>query len=89
MRISFRGPYKVIYQQGSVLCVIQSILATSSPFLAHKSRLSECRTPLTENQTHIGPLQLEEDNFDIAQEEPEDIQGMDPEQCQIEGRISE
>ena len=34
-------------------------------------------------------LQLEEDNFDIAQEEPEDIQGIDTEQCQIERRITE
>ena len=34
-------------------------------------------------------LQLEEDKFDIAQEEPEDIQGMDPEQCQSERRIGE
>ena len=69
--------------------MIQSILATFPPFLAHESRLIEFRTPLTENQTHIGMLQLEADDFDIAKEEPEDIQGMDPEQCQIERRIRE
>ena len=69
--------------------MIQSILDICPPFLAHDSRLFECRTPLTENQTHIGMLQLEEDYFDIAQEEPEDIQGLDPEQCQIERRIRE
>ena len=54
-----------------------------SPFLAHKSKLFECHTPLTANKTHTGPLKLEEDDFDIAKEEPKDIQGMDPEQCQI------
>ena len=38
---------------------------------------------------HIGITQLEEDDFDIVQEEPEDIQGLDPEQWQIERRVRE
>ena len=34
-------------------------------------------------------LQLEKDDFDIAQEEPKDVQEMNPEQFQIERRIRE
>ena len=34
-------------------------------------------------------LQLEEEDFDIAQEEPMEIQGLDFEHCQIESRIRE
>ena len=34
-------------------------------------------------------LQLEDDDFDVAQEAPEYMQGLDPEQCQIVRRIRE
>ena len=42
---------------------------------------------MTFNQTHIGKLHLEEADYDIGQEEPEEKSRIDPEQAQFECRI--
>ena len=68
MSTRFSGPYKVLYQEGKVLWVIQPLLTSFPLFLAHKAKLFECRTTMTSNQTHIEKVQLEEVNYDIALE---------------------
>ena len=74
----FIGPYRLLQRIGSVIWLIEPVLVHGKPIAAHESRLFPCRKNIEPGQTHIGNLDMDQDDMELLQEEVEQVSNDNP-----------
>ena len=67
------GPYRLIKRIGSVLWLIELVLIYGKPIAAHESKLLPSRKNIEPGQTHIGNLDMDQDDMELLREEIEQV----------------